>query len=138
MRLVTFVKELGGERLGLLAGDSVIDLSLAAGPDFVISMLTFIRSGRQGLIAAKSILANPPEEAVTPLKDVTLAAPIRPATILCSGSNYRDHNGEKPSTPTTSREPESSVKPPACVVARNEPIVFDERFSKKIDCETEL
>ena len=139
MKLVTFIKESSEERLGLLAGDYVIDLAIAAGVDSVfLPMLTFIRSRRQGLIAAKSILANPPEAAVTPLKDVTLVAPIRPTTILCSGSNYRDHNAEKANTPISGKEPEFFVKTADCVVGPNEPIVFDERFSKKIDCEAEL
>ena len=123
----------------MLSGDSVIDPLLAGGPrDVFASALTFIKSGDAGRAAAKTILANPPKAAVTPLKDVTLAAPIRPATILCSGSNYRDHNAEKANTPISGKEPEFFVKTADCVVGPNEPIAFDERFSKKIDCETEL
>ena len=138
MKLVTFVKS-GEERLGLLAGDSVVDASLASGNrDVFGSALAFIKSGETGLRAAQAILANPPKSAVTPLNDVTLAAPIRPATILCSGSNYRDHNAEKANTPISGKEPEFFVKTADCVVGPNEPIAFDERFSKKIDCETEL
>jgi len=135
--VVTFVKESSQERLGLLAGDSVIDLALAAGVDSVfLPMLTFIRSRRQGLIAAKSILANPPEAAVTPLKDVTLVAPIRPTTILCSGSNYRDHNAEKANTPISGKEPEFFVKTAGLRGRPERADRVDERFSKKIDCET--
>jgi 2-keto-4-pentenoate hydratase/2-oxohepta-3-ene-1,7-dioic acid hydratase in catechol pathway len=138
MKLVTFVKS-GEERLGLLAGDSVVDPLLASGPrDVFASALTFIKSGDAGFRAAQAILANPPKTAVMPLSDVTLAAPIRPATILCSGSNYRDHNAEKANTPISGKEPEFFVKTADCVVGPNEPIAFDERFSKKIDCETEL
>ena len=138
MRLVTFVKS-GEERLGLLAGDSVIDPLLAGGSrDVFSSALAFIKSGAAGTNAAKAILANPPKSAVASLKDMVLAAPIRPATILCSGSNYRDHNAEKANTPISGKEPEFFVKTADCVVGPNEPIAFDERFSKKIDCETEL
>jgi 2-keto-4-pentenoate hydratase/2-oxohepta-3-ene-1,7-dioic acid hydratase in catechol pathway len=72
------------------------------------------------------------------LKDVALAAPLRPATILCSGSNYKDHNAEKANTPISGKEPEFFVKTADCVVGPDEPIAFDERFSKKIDCEVEL
>ena len=67
-----------------------------------------------------------------------LAAPLRPNTILCSGSNYKDHNAEKANTPISGKEPEFFVKTADCVVGPNEPISFDERFSKKIDCEVEL
>ena len=79
-----------------------------------------------------------PKQASLALKDVTLAAPHRPATILCSGSNYKDHNAEKANTPISGKEPEFFVKTADCVVGPDEPIAFDERFSKKIDCEVEL
>jgi 2-keto-4-pentenoate hydratase/2-oxohepta-3-ene-1,7-dioic acid hydratase in catechol pathway len=65
-------------------------------------------------------------------------APHRPATILCSGSNYKDHNAEKANTPISGKEPEFFIKTADCVVGPGEPIAFDERFSKKIDCEVEL
>ncbi len=69
---------------------------------------------------------------------VTLAAPLRPSTILCSGSNYHDHNAEKANTPISGKEPEFFVKTADCVVGPDEPIVFDALMSKKLDCETEL
>ena len=72
------------------------------------------------------------------LRDVELLAPIRPSTILCSGSNYRDHNAEKANTPISGKEPEFFVKTADCVVGPDEPIVFDARLSKKLDCEVEL
>ncbi len=138
MKLVTFVKS-GEERLGLLSGETVIDPLLASGSAAVFgSALAFIRSGTAGMNAAKAILANPPNQAAMALKEVTLAAPIRPATILCSGSNYRDHNAEKANTPISGKEPEFFVKTADCVVGPGEPIAFDERFSRKLDCETEL
>jgi 2-keto-4-pentenoate hydratase/2-oxohepta-3-ene-1,7-dioic acid hydratase in catechol pathway len=138
MKLVTFVAG-GDPRLGLLAGEIVIDPMRASGdPAIFASALAFINSGPAGLRAAQAILANAPKQAVLPLKDVTLAAPIRPSTILCSGSNYRDHNAEKANTPISGKEPEFFVKTADCVVGPDEPIAFDERFSRKIDCEVEL
>ena len=138
MRLVTFVVE-RQERLGLLAGDTVVDPLLASGdPALFGSALLFIRASAPALAAAAAILKNPPKQAVRPLRDVTLAAPIRPSTMLCSGSNYRDHNAEKANTPISGKEPEFFVKTADCVVGPEEPIAFDERFSKKIDCEVEL
>jgi 2-keto-4-pentenoate hydratase/2-oxohepta-3-ene-1,7-dioic acid hydratase in catechol pathway len=138
MKLVSVAKA-GEARLGLLAGDLVID-PLAAGGDRALfaDALAFIKGGDNALKAARAILANPPKAACTPLRDVTLAAPIRPSTILCSGSNYKDHNAEKANTPISGKEPEFFVKTADCVVGPDEPIAFDERFSKKIDCETEL
>ena len=69
---------------------------------------------------------------------MSLAAPLRPSTILCSGSNYKDHNAEKANTPISGKEPEFFVKTADCVVGPDEPIVFDALMSKKLDCEAEL
>jgi 2-keto-4-pentenoate hydratase/2-oxohepta-3-ene-1,7-dioic acid hydratase in catechol pathway len=116
MKLVTFMKA-GEERLGLFAGETVIDPLLAGGSPAVFgNALIFIRSGLAGLGAARAMLVHPPREATIALKDMTLTAPIRPATILCSGSNYRDHNAEKANTPISGKEPEFFVKTADCVV----------------------
>ena len=56
MKLVTFVKS-GEERLGLLAGDDVIDPLLASGSrDMFGTALAFIKSG-EALPTAKSVEA---------------------------------------------------------------------------------
>src|SRR6185436_6448627 len=134
MKLVTFVKS-GEERLGLLAGNTVVDPLVASGDAAMFaSALAFIKSGAAGMSVARAIMASPPKAACAALKDVTLAVPIRPATILCSGSNYKDHNAEKANTPISGKEPEFFVKTADCVIGPDEPIAFDERFSKKIDC----
>ena len=67
-----------------------------------------------------------------------LAAPIVPSTVLCSGSNYTDHNKEKANTPISGKEPEFFVKTADCVIGPGDTIVHDERLSKKFDAETEL
>ncbi len=138
MKLVSVAKS-GEERLGLLARELVVDL-VAAGGDRALfaDALAFIKGGDTAMKAARAILTSRPKAACTPLRDVTLAAPIRPSTILCSGSNYKDHNAEKANTPISGKEPEFFVKTADCVIGPDEPIAFDERFSKKIDCETEL
>jgi 2-keto-4-pentenoate hydratase/2-oxohepta-3-ene-1,7-dioic acid hydratase in catechol pathway len=138
MKLVNYLKA-GEVRLGLLAGDTIVDPLLATGDRALFAdTLSFIKSGAAALSAAKAVLANPPKSACMPVKSVVLAAPLRPATILCSGSNYRDHNAEKANTPISGKEPEFFVKTADCVVGPEEPIAFDARFSKKIDCEVEL
>jgi 2-keto-4-pentenoate hydratase/2-oxohepta-3-ene-1,7-dioic acid hydratase in catechol pathway len=138
MKLVSFRRP-GEERLGFLAGDGVVDPLLAGGDKAIFaSALKFIQSGAAGMNAARAILSHPPKQATLAPKDVTLVAPHRPATILCSGSNYKDHNAEKANTPISGKEPEFFVKTADCVVGPGEPIAFDERFSKKIDCEVEL
>ena len=64
---------------------------------------------------ARAILANAPKQASVALQDVTLLAPHRPATILCSGSNYRDHNAEKANSPISGKQPEFFVRTADCV-----------------------
>jgi 2-keto-4-pentenoate hydratase/2-oxohepta-3-ene-1,7-dioic acid hydratase in catechol pathway len=135
MRLVSFLQA-GEERLGLVNDDAIIDPLLASGDRALFgSTLAFIRSGERAIAAAQAILADAPNQA---LLSATLTAPLRPSTILCSGSNYRDHNAEKANTPISGKEPEFFVKTADCVVGPNEPIVFDPLLSKKLDCEVEL
>ena len=73
-----------------------------------------------------------------PLGRVRLVAPMRPSTILCSGSNDRDHNKEKANTAISGKEPEFFIKTGDSVIGPGEEIVCDERLTRKLDCETEL
>ena len=131
------------ERVAIFLGEELVDPleALAANAperDFFTGPLAFIVSGAAGRSAAERIVANAPARARKRLGEVALGAPLRPATILCSGSNYRDHNSEKANTPISGKEPEFFVKTADCVVASGEPIIHDERLSMKLDCETEL
>jgi 2-keto-4-pentenoate hydratase/2-oxohepta-3-ene-1,7-dioic acid hydratase in catechol pathway len=139
MRLVTF-GEAGSQRLGFLVGDTVVDPLRASGdPALFADALTFIDSGDKGFTAAKAMLAQADETSASiPRHNVRLMAPLRPSTILCSGSNYLDHNAEKANTPISGKEPEFFVKTADCVVGPDEPIVFDPLLSTKLDCEVEL
>ncbi len=129
MKVCTFLDK-GRERLGFIVGQDVVD----APPEFS-DMLAFIRAGEAGRRAAEAALAK---GARRPLSSVKLAAPIRPATMLCSGSNYRDHNKEKANTPISGKEPEYFVKTADCIIGHGDKIVYDERLTKKLDAETEL
>ncbi len=143
MRLITFHRD-GSERVGFVAGNDVIDplLALDAGADaeraIFASATAFIQAGETGRAAAERLIDSAPARARLPLGAVKLAAPIRPSTILCSGSNYRDHNREKLNTPISGKEPEFFIKTADSVVGPDEPIVYDAEMSRKIDCETEL
>lgn len=138
MKLVSFLHA-GEERLGFLRGDDVVDpLRMSDDPTMFGNALAFIKAGDKALKAAQVMVANPLKSALIARERVTLAAPLRPSTILCSGSNYHDHNAEKANTPISGKEPEFFVKTADCVVGPDEPILYDERLSKKIDCEVEL
>ena len=100
--------------------------------------IAFIRAGEAALQAARRLIDKAPASARVPLSKVTLTAPMRPSTLLCSGSNYRDHNKEKANTPISGKEPEFFVKTADSVVGPGEPIIYDPALTKKLDCETEL
>src|SRR3954464_5439489 len=122
MKVCTYIDG-GRERVGFIVGNDVID---APFPD----MKALIQAGPQAL--------KVPSGSKRPLSSVKLAPPIRPATMLCSGSNYRDHNREKANTPISGKEPEFFVKTADCVIGPEERIVYDEKLTKKLDAETEL
>ena len=129
MKLCTFI-EGGRERVGIVVGQEVADA-----PADCKDMLRLIQAGPAALRAAEAGLAKAPRR---PLASVKLAPPVRPATMLCSGSNYRDHNKEKANTPISGKEPEYFVKTADCIIGHDANIIYDERLTKKLDAETEL
>jgi 2-keto-4-pentenoate hydratase/2-oxohepta-3-ene-1,7-dioic acid hydratase in catechol pathway len=142
MKLVVY-KRGGTEHLGFISGDTVVDPNLGLAADaperaFFVDTVAFIRSAEAGRAAAERLLKTATAHARLPLDSLELAAPVRPSTILCSGSNYRDHNREKLNTPISGKEPEFFIKTADCVVGPDEPIVYDAAMSKKLDMETEL
>lgn len=139
MKVCTYIRD-GSERLGFISGTELIDALDAAGgdrPEFA-DMLSFIKSGEAGRKASETAIAKAPASARVPLSSARLAPPIRPSTMLCSGSNYTDHNKEKANTPISGKEPEFFVKTADCVIGPGENIIYDDKFTKKLDAETEL
>jgi 2-keto-4-pentenoate hydratase/2-oxohepta-3-ene-1,7-dioic acid hydratase in catechol pathway len=143
MKLVGFWRE-QEIRLGILLGDAILEPALAAhqllpGEDrFFRDAASFIRSGEAGRRLAARLIEQPPPAALHRTASVRLAAPIYPSTILCAGSNYRDHNDEKANTPMSGKEPEFFIKTADCVVGPEEAIQYDPALTRKLDCETEL
>lgn len=143
MKIVNFEHQ-GETRLGLLAGEQVVDALAALGTDAGAAARPFrdtvalIRSGAEGRRAAERLIETAPASARKALASVKLLAPMQPTTILCSGSNYLDHNAEKANTPISGKEPEFFIKTADCVIGPGAGITVDDRLSKKIDCETEL
>jgi len=133
MKLIRYQTK-NGPKLGFLDGNTVV---VAPATAEFSDTVAFIRSGRKGRALAAKLLKNRRAKRL-PLARVKLLAPLLPSTILCSGSNYTDHNAEKSNTPISGKEPEFFVKTVDCVVGPGEAIVHDERLSRKIDCETEL
>jgi 2-keto-4-pentenoate hydratase/2-oxohepta-3-ene-1,7-dioic acid hydratase in catechol pathway len=143
MRIVSFVD--GDEvRLGVLTGDCVVDPARAAGEGrgqegaSFSDIIALVRAGEKGCAALDRLAASAPERARLPLASVKLTAPMRPSTILCSGSNYREHNAEKLNSPISGKVPEFFIKTSDCVIGPDEPIIYDPVLTQKLDCETEL
>jgi 2-keto-4-pentenoate hydratase/2-oxohepta-3-ene-1,7-dioic acid hydratase in catechol pathway len=132
MKVCTYVRD-GKEQLAFVLGQEVLDA-----PEPFSDMLAFIQSGEQGRRAAEAAIATAPASARRPLASIRLSPPIRPATMLCSGSNYTDHNKEKANTPISGKEPEFFVKTADCIIGHDEKIIYDERLTRKLDAETEL
>jgi 2-keto-4-pentenoate hydratase/2-oxohepta-3-ene-1,7-dioic acid hydratase in catechol pathway len=47
------------------------------------------------MVAAEQLIKQRPVNALLQRDSVKLAPPVLPSTILCAGSNYREHNDEK-------------------------------------------
>jgi 2-keto-4-pentenoate hydratase/2-oxohepta-3-ene-1,7-dioic acid hydratase in catechol pathway len=129
MKIVRFFAD-GAARLGALDGDAVVELAGFA------DTRELAAAGAGGLASARNQVAAGGRR--RPAAGVKLLAPIVPTTILCSGSNYTDHNKEKANTPISGKEPEFFVKTADCVIGPGDTIIHDERLSKKLDAETEL
>jgi 2-keto-4-pentenoate hydratase/2-oxohepta-3-ene-1,7-dioic acid hydratase in catechol pathway len=141
MKVISFLDS-GERRLGFIAGDEVVDAAAAA-PDapsraYFADTQAFIRAGEAGRRAAEQAIKQAPRQARHPLGGVRVLAPLLPSTILCSGSNYTEHNAEKANTPISGKEPEFFVMTADNVVGPEDPIIYDPSYTKKLDAETEL
>ncbi|MEI7530435.1 MAG: fumarylacetoacetate hydrolase family protein [Betaproteobacteria bacterium] len=147
MKIANFIKG-QKECVGLVVGESIIDPlemldnSLVTERGYFQDTVSFIKAGDAAIKVANSLIAkvasNASSPAVSQLSSIELIAPIRPSSILCSGSNYKDHNNEKANTPISGKEPEFFIKTSDCVVGPGPHLIYDEKLSKKLDCETEL
>ena len=132
MKLVTFTQG-GATRIGILDGDAIVDLSVAA-PSLPREMCAFLAAGTEALAAAKRAVGS--STARVALKEVKLEAPIlRPPKILAVGLNYKDHIAE-----TGNKTPEVPMifnKQSTAVNSPNGDIHLP-RASEQLDYEGEL
>lgn len=142
MRFVRYERG-GAPRLGVLDGESVVDLldaaPLGTAPQLLAAfsdMTLLVAAGDAALKTAEAALKSAPAAARTPLAKTRLHAPIAPSLILCSGENYWDHREEKPEV--TRKDPEFFLKTGLGVIGPGDNILRDERVTKKLDYETEL
>jgi 2-keto-4-pentenoate hydratase/2-oxohepta-3-ene-1,7-dioic acid hydratase in catechol pathway len=131
MKLATFTHS-GTTRIGVVDGDQVVDLSVAA-PELPRDMLEFLEAGPDAMQAAHRAIDNGER---IPLAEVRLEAPIaRPPKFLAIGLNYADHVAE-----TGLETPEHVMifnKQSTCVTGPTDPVHVP-KVSKVLDYEGEL
>jgi len=116
MKLITFTHG-NDTRIGLLAGDEVVDLRAAA-PELPTEMCALLEAGAAALDRARA--AESAGGSRLARADVHLESPIlRPPKILAIGVNYRDHAAEAqsagikvPDFPTVFNKQSTSAHPP--------------------------
>jgi 2-keto-4-pentenoate hydratase/2-oxohepta-3-ene-1,7-dioic acid hydratase in catechol pathway len=140
MRFVTF-SDAECARLGLIAGDQVIDLNVAdpvlppdlpafleAGPSALERTAEVWQRWAAGQLAPKAALAR---------DGLPLVAPIpQPSKVVAVGVNYWDHCRECNIEPP--REPILFAKFPTSVVGTGAFIEWNPRLTNKVDYEAEL
>ncbi|SDL13693.1 fumarylacetoacetate hydrolase family protein [Aliiruegeria lutimaris] len=137
MKLATLLED-AERKLGVVDGDTIVDLAAAGLDPEITDMTRLIAGGDPIMEDVRQAVAIAPDHARHPICDIALAAPMLPSTVLCAGSNYRSHNAEKAGAPLSGKEPEFFIKTSDCVIGPNDPIVHDTILTKKLDCETEL
>ena len=133
MRLVSYLGGAGGERLGALAGDVVVQLTdlRADAPATMDQLLVTGPSALQGL--AQLLEGATGEE----LSGVRLLPPVpRPRNIVCVGRNYRDHAAEE--GVEAPKEPALFLKHTASLAGPGDDIEWDPAYATQVDFEAEL
>lgn len=112
----------------------------AASLAMLADTVALIEAGERGMALGRQALerAAAGGAATLELQTLELVAPISATTLLCSGSNYRDHNAEKVNVDISGKEPEFFVKPSDCLIGPSEAIRWSARLTRKLDAETEL
>ena len=132
MRLAHF-RHGGDARMGVVAGDRVCDLRVAA-PGTPTDPLGLLAAGDEGMAAARHAAEG--DAGWLPLDDVTLLAPVpRPGKFVAIGLNYRDHIAEIGGT--APEFPVFFTKQSTCVVGPGDGIEVPD-VSSMVDYEGEL
>jgi len=131
MRLCSFTAN-GSVKAGVVDGDAVIDLSVAA-PDLPPTVGGILHAGATAIGHAREAASK--AAARLPLSEVSLTAPVRPSKFFAVGLNYADHVAEA-GVPT----PEELIvfsKAISCVVGPYD-AVHRPSASQQLDYEGEL
>jgi acylpyruvate hydrolase len=134
MKLMMFEKG-SGIALGLVEGDSVIDLA-AADASLPKDLAALSAAGPAALTQVKAAAAKAPAGAKLPLASVKAALPIaRPSKFICIGLNYALHAKEGGHPMPT--YPSLFLRVPTSLTAAGAPVIRP-RCSVQLDYECEL
>lgn len=134
MKLMMFEKA-GSAALGLVDGDSVVDLA-AADASLPADLATLIATGAGALDAVTSAAANAPASARLPLASVKAVLPLaRPPKFICVGLNYALHAKEGGHAIPT--YPSLFLRVPTSLTAPGAPVIRP-KCSIQLDYECEL
>ena len=137
MQLVSYRASGGATRLGVMNGQSVVDLAQAgqaAGKELPSDMRALIALGDAGLEAAQQVVTRG-DGAVS--GQVRLAPPIQlQKNVICIGRNYKAHieegyraRGEEPVYPEYL---EVFSKPPTTLIGHEDEIRLDRKFTQEL------
>ncbi|MFZ1102468.1 MAG: fumarylacetoacetate hydrolase family protein [Hyphomicrobiaceae bacterium] len=134
MKLMMFEKG-SGTALGLVEGDSVIDIA-AADASSPANLAALIAAGPTALAKVEVAAAKAPTSARLPLASVKPALPIaRPSKFICIGLNYALHAKEGGHPMPT--YPSLFLRVPTSLTAAGAPVIRP-RCSIQLDYECEL
>lgn len=134
MRLVSHVVD-REERVGIVAGNGIVDAGEVLEMGRSIPMLNLIQGGNDLVDRLRS--ADLGGRRVRPLDQVTLGPPVpNPAKLIAIGLNYADHATEgKLAVPA---EPLIFAKFPSAIVGPGVAIEWDRALTDAVDYEAEL
>lgn len=136
MKIVGFEAN-NGVRLGVVEGDSIIDIQAveASAPN---DLGDYLRRSNGDLKALAEIAKKAPAAAHRPLAGLTFALPVAsPGKIICLGLNYLDHVKEGPQRDNVPKFPSIFFRVLTSMVPHLQPIVRP-RESVQLDYEAEM
>jgi acylpyruvate hydrolase len=136
MKVVGFEAN-NGTRLGIVDGDSVIDIQ-GVDPNVPIDLTEILRRNDGGLAAIADLAKKAPASARRPLNGLKYSLPVaHPGKIICLGLNYLDHVKEGPQRDNIPKFPSIFFRVLTSMVPHMQPIMRP-RESNQLDYEAEL
>lgn len=136
MKIVGFQAD-GKLRLGVVQGDSVIDLQ-AVDPKVPADLAEILKSANGDLSSLADLAKKAPASAHRPLAGIKYALPVaRPGKIICLGLNYMDHVKEGKYADNIPKFPTIFFRVLTSLAAHRQPLIRP-LVSETFDYEAEL